>query len=192
MYIYFMKQADQYTCHSGGAEGADAYFEFFSERFRVKTVAYSYKTRFHRSVNKYELTDCEFNEGRDHVLRANEVLKRSNIQLYLNLLARNWHQVKNADEVFAIVPIQFNNNGFRIKGGSAWAVQMAVNAGKNIFVYDQEQLIWFFWNKSSATFDILKDEPGISSLNFAGIGTRKINLFGIEAIEQLYKNTFKQ
>jgi len=185
-----MKQADQYTCHSGGAEGADAYFEFFSERFRVRTVAYSYKTRFHRSVNKYELTEAEFNEGRIRVLQANEVLKRSNIQRYLNLLARNWHQVKNADEVFAIAPIRLNNKEFKIKGGSAWAVQMAVNAGKNTFVYDQEQLLWFYWDKTSEAFKTLKGEPRISTLNFAGIGTRNINLFGIEAIEQLYKNTF--
>lgn len=185
-----MKHAEQYTCHSGGAEGADAYFEFFSERFRVKTVAYSYKTRFHRSVNKYELTEEEFNEGRSRVLQVNEILKRSNIQRYLNLLARNWHQVKNADEIFAIVPINLNNNGFKIKGGSAWAVQMAVNAGKNIFVYDQEQLLWFYWDKVVLAFKPLKGEPRISTLNFAGIGTRNINLFGIEAIEQLYKNTF--
>jgi len=186
-----MKQADQYICHSGGADGADAYFEFFSERFRVRTVAYSYRTRFHRSVNKYELTDDEFKEGINRVFEANEVLKRSNIQRYLNLLARNWHQVKNAEEVFAVTPIRLYDNGFKISGGTAWAVQMAVNAGKHTFIYDQEQLMWFYWDKSLRIFKTLKEEPQISARNFAGIGTRNINLFGIEAIEQLYKNTFK-
>lgn len=185
-----MKHADHYTCHSGGAEGADAYFEFFSEQFKVRTVAYSYKTKFHRSVNKYELTYDEFTEGRLQVLQANEVLKRSNIGRYLNLLARNWHQVKHAEEVFAIAPIRFYNNGFEIRGGSAWAVQMAVNAGKNTFVYDQEQLQWFYWDKSRGMFRTLNKPPRITALNFAGIGTRNINLFGIQAIEQLYKNTF--
>ena len=74
-----MKLINHHTCYSGGAEGADSYFEFFAEKFNVSVVAYSYKTKHHKSDNKRELTDDEFKEGVENVMKANEVLKRSKI-----------------------------------------------------------------------------------------------------------------
>lgn len=186
-----MKDVNQYTCYSGGANGADLYFELFSKQFHVNVVAYSYKTKYHVSENKQELTYNEFNEGVMHVYKANETLKRSKINPYLRLLARNWFQVKSADEVFAIAVLRKNQDGYRIKGGTAWAVQMAIDVGKNVFVFDQEQIQWFYWDIYFRSFLICKEGPKISAFNFAGIGTRNINLFGIDAIEQLYINTFK-
>ena len=67
---------------------------------------------------------------------------------------------------------------------------MAINAHKSIFVYDQEQLQWFFYDYYLTDFCLLKSEPVITANNFSGIGTRNINFFGISAIEQLFKNTF--
>ncbi|SEH78878.1 hypothetical protein SAMN02927937_01435 [Paenimyroides aquimaris] len=185
-----MKPINKYTCHSGGAEGADACFEFFSKRYHINVVAYSYKTRFHQSENKYELNENEFNEGIKNVYKANEVLKRSRIHSYLKLLARNWFQVKYADEVFAVSTLKKQNEKLVVKGGTAWAIQMAVDAQKNVFVYDQEQLQWFYYDYYFGDFCILKTPPKITSLNFTGIGTRNINFFGMDAIEQLFKNTF--
>src|SRR5690554_7093648 len=80
-----MKAVKQFICHSGGAEGADSYFEFFSKKYRVDVIAYSYKTAFHQSENKYELSESEFREGVANVYKTNEVLKRSRIQSYLKL-----------------------------------------------------------------------------------------------------------
>lgn len=39
---------DRLTCHSGGAEGADTYFETIGDKYGVKTNAYSYKTKYSR------------------------------------------------------------------------------------------------------------------------------------------------
>ena len=65
-----MKCINHYICYSGGAEGADSYFEFFAEKFNVSVVAYSYKTKYHTSNNKYELTEDEFKEGVENVWKA--------------------------------------------------------------------------------------------------------------------------
>ena len=81
-----MKLINHHTCYSGGAEGADSYFEFFAEKFNVSVVAYSYKTKHHKSENKHELTDDQFKEGVENVMKANEVLKRSKINQYLKFL----------------------------------------------------------------------------------------------------------
>ena len=77
-----MKLINHHTCYSGGAEGADSYFEFFAEKFNVSVVAYSYKTKHHKSENKHELTYDEFKQGVENVMKANEVLKRSKINQY--------------------------------------------------------------------------------------------------------------
>jgi hypothetical protein len=39
-------------------------------------------------------------------------------------------------------------------------------------------------------FIILKKAPKITKQNFAGIGSRKLNDNGINAIQQLFKNSF--
>lgn len=191
LYLYKMKAKKKYICHSGGAEGTDSYFEFFSKQYGIDTIAYSYKTRFHESTNKRELTLLEFNEGIQQVYKANATLKRTRINQYLKFLARNWFQVKYADEVFAVTTLKKYNGLYEIKGGTAWAVQMAINEQKKIFVYDQEQLHWFYYDYYVENFCLLKVDPKITVKNFTGIGTRSINFFGVSAIEQLFKNSFE-
>lgn len=187
-----MNFVNHYTCYSGGAEGADSYFELFSNKFQVQLVAYSYKTKYHQSINKRELTVDEFKEGVLHVYKANEVLKRSKINPYLNLLARNWFQVKNAEEVFAISSLKKFGNTMHVKGGTAWAVQMAIDAKKKVFVYDQDVTTWFYYDDKAFSFKELQQLPKINAHHFAGIGTRNINMFGIAAIEELFTNTFQK
>ena len=69
---------------------------------------------------------------------------------------------------------------------------MAIDHDKEIFVFDQVQNAWFEWSYSDSKFCILESCPKITSLNFAGIGIRKINLNGINAIEDLYINSFNK
>lgn len=185
-----MEVAKRFICHSGGAEGADSYFEFFSKEYCVDVVAYSYKTTFHQSENKYELSESEFREGVVNVYKTNEILKRSRVHSYLKFLARNWHQVKNADEVFAVSTFRKSNNNLQVQGGTAWAVQMAIDLQKSVWVFDQNQTKWYYYNHYHREFRETDTLPKINSSNFAGIGTRNINLFGIEAIEQLFENSF--
>lgn len=185
-----MKLVHTYTCYSGGAEGADAYFELFAQKFNIAVVAFSYKTKRHTSANKYELTDEEFKEGVAQVYRANQVLKRSKINKYLHFLARNWYQVKKADEIFAVARLKEINGGLQVTGGTAWAVQMAIDHKKNIYVYNQDTAEWLYYDFYYLKFKPLNKSPKITAYHFAGIGTRAINFFGINAIEELFNTTF--
>lgn len=182
---------ETFVCHSGGAQGADFYFQEIGKNYHVKTINYSYKTKHHHSDNKKELTQNEFHEGSQMVERANETLQRFRYQRMINLLARNWFQVKNADQIFAIGSIKKQNNLQFLKGGTGWAVQMAIDSNKPVYVFDQNEIRWYYWNFEQKEFLVYEQTPRISSFNFAGIGTRKLNLFGIQAIENLYENTFK-
>lgn len=179
------------TCHSGGAIGADTFFEEIGELYGVQTMAYSYKTSYHNSKNKVEISEIDFLEGVEKVEFAQKTLNRKKFQKYLNLLSRNWQQIKNANQVFAVSKIIFKSGVECVSGGTGWAIQMAIDNQKEVFVFDQEQNAWFKWSYAKSKFCVLKNTPKITKINFAGIGARKINENGINAIEELYKLSFE-
>ena len=192
---------DNVVCHSGGAEGSDTYWENIGEEFGVTTKAYSHKTPKHKSKNKVEISDEDYREGVVEVNKANKFLNRYGIHKYMNMLARNWTQVKYSNEIFAIGYIvkvgERNTKGYynrgkfdMVDGGTGYAVQMAINNQKPVYVFDQKKDNWFRWSYSSLSFIEMEDTPKINFQNFAGIGTRQIGKNGIESIREVYNKTF--
>ena len=189
-------------CHSGGAEGSDTAWEKIGEKFGVKTKDYSYKTPKHTSSNKVEISDEDYKEGISEVNKANKFLNRYGIHKYMNLLARNWAQVKYSKQVFAIgtiiKPGEKNSKGYYNKGkydivdgGTGYCIQMSINNQREVFVYDQIIDKWFRWSYISLTFIELPEAPIITCENFAGVGTRKLNSNGLKAIREVYEKTFR-
>jgi len=119
----------------------------------------------------------------------------------MNLLARNWAQVKYSEQIFAIgtiiKPKERNNKGYYNKGkyeivdgGTGYAVMMGINNNREIFVFDQIKLKWFKWSHISMSYIELKETPKIETINFAGIGTRQITNNGENAIKDVFNKTF--
>ena len=190
------------VCHSGGAEGSDTAWEKIGEKFGVKTKAYSYKTKVHTSPNKVEISDEDYKEGISEVNKANKFLNRYGIHKYMNLLARNWAQVKYSKQVFAIgtiiKPGEKNSKGYYNKGkydivdgGTGYAVQMGINNEREVFVFDQVRDKWFRWSYSTLQFVEIKDTPVITNNDFAGIGTRELEPNGLKAILDIYEKSLK-
>jgi hypothetical protein len=190
-------------CHSGGAEGADTCWADIGKEYGVKTKAYSYKTKYHNSPDKVEITDEDYQEGVIQVNKANKILSRYGIHKYMNLLARNWAQVKYSDEIFAIGYIiepgkkgkrgYYNRSEYQVlDGGTGYCIQMSINNYRLVYVFDQNKDKWFRWSYTSLKFELCDILPVISCENFAGVGTRQIKPNGIKAIEDLYKRTFNQ
>jgi len=191
------------TCHSGGAAGSDTQWEVIGFKYGVNTKAYSYQTKYHKSPNKIEISEEDYKEGVIEVNKANKHLGRFGIHKYMNLLARNWAQVKYSTQVFAIGTIvdpgaksprgYYSKSKFQtVDGGTGYAVMMAINNFRDVYVFDQVKLKWFRWSYSSMSFIELKETPDIKTQNFAGIGTREINSDGIKSIEEVYSKTFGQ
>lgn len=184
----------KYTCHSGGCPGSDMEWEIQGEPYGVHTVAYSFKGHKQEGKNQKILTGDELDEGFQHVLIANKQLKRypQGQSTYVkSLLSRNWFQVKNADAVFAI------SNGFltkdTVKGGTGWAVQMAIDCDKPVFVFHDNGMSdgWFRY-MPIVGFESLRGEIPTLTENFAGIGTREIKDNGKYAIRRVYEENFKK
>ena len=121
-------------------------------------------------------------------------------------LVRDWCQVKYSDAVFAIgrivLPGQLvfpdkkgDPRTAKVKcvsGGTGYAVAMAILNKKKVYVYDQLIRSWFTWvwnGDETGEFIAVEDVPNLTE-NFAGIGTRKINDYGKEAIDGIYAHTF--
>lgn len=190
------------VCHSGGAVGSDTEWEIIGQEFSVKTKAYSYKTPKHESVNKVEISEEDYKEGVEEINKANKWLNRYGIHKYMNLLARNWSQVKYSDEVIAIGYIvkkgEKNPKGYynkgkydMVDGGTGYACQMAINHQRPVYVFDQIRDKWFRWSYSSLCYMECKC-PKITHQNFAGIGTREIKPNGIQAIRDVFDKTFSK
>jgi hypothetical protein len=200
--IFNTKEFDKSNiiCHSGGAVGSDTEWENIGKEFGVKTMAYSYKTPKHQSVNKVEIADEDYKEGVEEINKANKWLNRYGIHKYMNLLARNWAQVKYSDQIIAIGYIvkkgeknpkgYYNKGKFdMVDGGTGYACQMAINHQKEVYVFDQLRDKWFRWSYSSLKY-VECQCPKISYQNFAGIGTREIKSRGVQAIRDVFNNTF--
>ena len=191
------------TCHSGGAAGSDTVWEEVGEEFGVSTRAYSYRTKYHESKNKVEISDQDYEEGVARIAKANKTLGRFGINKYMSLLARNWAQVKYSKQVFAVGSIvkagEKSAKGYKnssksdvVDGGTGYAVQMAIDQENGVFVFDQVKDKWFRWSYTSLRFVEVKEVPVITEKDFAGIGTREIQPNGVRAIRAVYEKTFNR
>lgn len=169
-----------YINHSGGAIGSDTVWGELSGQYGAISEHYWHGKRTENG--NHEITEEEFEEGKEHVLEANKTLHRQPYK-YMNLLARNWMQVKNSDEIFGIG--HFKNKV--VDGGTGWAVQMAIDAGKIVNFYDQDKCVWGRY--SNGKWERI-DTPVLTK-NFAGIGTRKLNDKGWMAIKEVCIKTFE-
>jgi hypothetical protein len=179
----------KYTCHSGGCPGSDMAWELVGKEYGVKTIAYSFDDHIQYGENQKILNIDELGEGWLHVVCANEKMKRrpdKQSQYVKFLLCRNWFQVKNSESVFAIGMFIDNK---RVKGGTGWAVQMAIDNKKPVYVFDQVNKKWNTFNYETEVFDVIDYILKLTE-NFAGIGTREITNDGLEAIHTIFKKNF--
>lgn len=189
------------TCHSGGASGADTIWENEIINLGGKVRSYSYKTKYHNSPNKIEISDEDYEEGIIEIKKANKYLKRQGISKYMHLLSRNWCQVKYSNQTIAIGYLvksgEKNKKGHISKsvytsvgGGTGYAVMMSILHNHPTFVFDQYQLKWFRWSYQISDFiEMNSEDVYIQNKNFTGIGSRDINDDGINEIKNVLKRS---
>jgi len=176
-----------YTCFSGGATGSDTIWEFESIKKGFKVVSYSFEGHNTKSRNKVILTSKELEEGFKHIVITNQRLNRNlnNISKYVkNLISRDWFQVNSSDAVFAIGILDNNGN---VKGGTGWAVSCAIDNKKPVYLFEQNDNQWYYYDYNTNYFQIYENIPKLTE-KFAGIGTREINKNGISAIINIFKS----
>lgn len=178
--------------------GSDTMWDVIGRQFGI-TEHVHFWFKYKTPLGNTQLTQAEFEEGWKYVLRANESLKRNNIEKFSHLLARNWFQVKNADAVYAIAnyisfadQVKYNkgDSGDIVGGGTGWAVQMAIDEKKPVYIHDQHFKSWYRSLDGAAFFT--KCDGPILCDRFAGIGTRDINDYSVEEIRRCYSRSVRK
>lgn len=154
-----------------------------------------------------KLTDSQRKEVEDaYQLACNHLKKTTTRQDTVKgkLIRRDYLQMKSADQIFAVGQIlkpgeTENNPGKKwlytnrtdhdvVAGGTGYAVQMAMDKGKPIHMFDQRTKSWYIFDYGKKQF-VQEDTPTLS-INFAGIGTREISQESIAAIDDVFRKTF--
>lgn len=185
---------EEWVNHSGGCEGSDMYWETIGRKYGVLTISYSFPNHTQYGETQLILNTDELWEGWKAVQMAAPSIKRPLYKIeynpYIrNLLCRNWFQVKGGDTIFAIGTLVKSNHSL-VNGGTGWAVQMAIDNGKPVYLFDQQYDSWMKYDYTESTFAMIDYIPTLTK-HFAGIGTRELKDNGRFAIQQVYKNTFE-
>lgn len=172
---------------SGGATGAESCFGELAEKYGIDEVNFSFegretgRTRGIRKLNHEELkmgdVSMTYISGLMHRTYPNTTTLRKVLQTI-------WYQINHSQEIFVVGTILEDNT---VKGGTGWGAEFAKLCNKTLYVFDQEKVKWFKWNKTAWEEH---PEPKITNIHFAGTGTRHLNENGKKAIEDLYKRSF--
>jgi hypothetical protein len=186
------------TLNSGGAKGADVFFGKCAKAVG-HTVRHFVFEGFMSIPKESEkdyvvLTQDQLNEAIPFVHKANETLRRrfpTNADYTNNLLCRNYWQIKDSNAMYAVAPLDWIG---KVQGGTAWAVQMAIDRYMNmIYLYDLNTRTWMQYIHSMRQFDYILPIDMIKPIHidksvYTGIGTRDLSGAGRKAIEELYQN----
>lgn len=197
-----------YTNHSGGAAGSDTQWDIIGKEFGMVNNKHYYtgvKGPGNAPLGNEDITDLPIAiEGASKVAQAaKQMWGYKYTTMKDQRLIRNWAQVANSDAVFAIGTLGKEGDiwkgdeksneprkllKFAVQGGTGYAVEMAIQAGKPVYVFDQVRNQWY----KNLNGEWSKSEVPVLTKNFAGIGTREINEAGKQAIRDVYEKTFNQ
>ena len=144
---------DGFTIYSGGALGTDSVAEFAARKLGMN-LEIKIPPDHDRARTVTPLTPHDLDEANPHVERAAKMLRRpfffSAIDSYKNnLLRRNFHIVREAEDVYAFGRFETLVQPKTLKRGTGWSVQLAIElckeTGKSpmIYVYDVYHQAWF-------------------------------------------------
>jgi hypothetical protein len=193
-------------CLSGGADGSDLQFGMCAGARGDGVIHFSF--RGHETsapdAELVVLTQSQLQAADRSCRVANKSLRRKFPAKSLrvtNLLRRDWYQVETAQACYGVsvfdrpsgetIPLGTVFH-MRVKGGTAWAVQMFIDrhhgAACPCYVFDQVLCHWFQWVGEG--WQCIYEPPKPSGI-YAGIGIRDILPMGKLAIRVLmdYKRT---
>ena len=212
------KNPSEYTNHSGGAIFSDTEWDLIGREFGVTKHNHyrepgssqldSEKLR-NLGIKPVNISQEDYNEG---VQKATKALRQmytdsQNKTVRSPYIIRNWAQVKYADAVYAIGTIKQPGEKVSdkkdddriaatplVKGGTGYAVQMAINESKPVYVFDGTKEGWYTYDYKLKNF-IPTEIPTLTK-NFAGIGSRSLATQevidkSLQAIRNVYKKTFR-
>ena len=207
----------EYTNHSGGAIFSDTEWDLIGREFGVEnhrhyrepgvTELDSQKLK-NKGIKPFNISEEDYKEGVQKATKALRMMytDSDNKTARSSYIIRNWAQVKYSDAIFAIGTIKQPGEKVSdkkdddriaaipiVKGGTGYAVQMAINEGKPVYVFDATKEGWYKYDYNEKNF-VKTDTPTLTK-NYAGIGSRSLSTTeaieeSLQAIYNVYEKTF--
>ncbi len=172
--------------YSGGLRGAEAAFGACAERHGVEEVTFTFdghQIERHRGVRT--LSHAELLHGDVSLAYVSKLMRRHypETDYIKKVLQSIWHQVNNAQEIYAVGTVLEDDT---VMGGTGWGAEFGKLCNKPVFVFDQKRDEWMGWT-GTAWEPCL---PTITHPHFCGSGTRHLHENGKAAIEALFTRSF--
>lgn len=175
-----------FTCHTGGAKGADMLFETLALENDFNVIAYSFDNHSTKSLNRKLLTQEELDAVTDKVTQVGFLIRRhvplSRPQI-LQYLQRDVYQVLDSEVVFAVGVLEDKTK--MPYGGTAWAVGTAIIKNVPVWFFDQEKKHWLYYDNHRWVEHQFPFPKYFKMKDFTGIGTRELNDAGKQAIQDI-------
>ena len=178
-----------HTLLSGGARGAEAEFGACAEEWGLSELNFSFDGRDpERGRGLVNLTEEELAQGAVSQVYLTSKMHRQypDTPFFRRMLQTIWHQVSTAGEVFCVGVVQADGT---VRGGTGWAVELARQWHKPVYVFDQEKGGWMCWTDGAWA---AAGDPVIAERRFCGTGTRSLTPAGKQAIRELFTRSFGQ
>lgn len=175
------------TLYSGAAQGAEATFGEWAERFGLIEVNFTFEG--HEAVRERglrSLTPEELAESDAALTRIVRIINRQYPEndTFRRLLMSIWHQVHHGEAVYVVGRIQGDGT---VTGGTGWGAEYAKQCNKPLFVFDQDRDGWYRWFQGDWEATV---PPTITQGAFTGTGTRYLEQNGRDAIAGLFERSF--
>src|SRR5688500_1903914 len=134
-----------HTLLSGGARGAESEFGARAEEWGLTELNFSFDGRDpERSRGLVNLTEEELAQGAVSQVYIQAKMHRAypDTPFFRRMLQTIWHQVSTAGEVFCVGAVQPDGT---VRGGTGWAVELARQWHKPVYVFDQDKATWVCW-----------------------------------------------
>jgi hypothetical protein len=181
-----MLNARDCVLYSGGLRGAEAAFGAGAERHGVEEVTFTFEGHaVERQRGVRTLSHAELLHGDVSLAYISKLMRRHypETDYIKKVLQTIWHQVNNAQEVYAVGTVLDDDT---VMGGTGWGAEFGKLCNKPVFVFDQERDGWLGWTGTAWQ----ASEPTITHPHFAGTGTRHLRDNGRQAIDALFARSF--
>ena len=182
-------------CFSGGAAGSDVFFGNLAAKMGHDVKHFTFAgPGGYNGPHKVVLSEEKLKAADTEVRKAASLL-RKNFPVNattLNLLRRDWYQIRDTERVYGIVERKNENSTIAdfLIGGTGWTVSMAILRNPQVAeIYLFDQAVGKNWWKFEDNNFVEVDRGRIPQPygRYSGIGTRNLNDEGKTAIEELYE-----
>ena len=196
-------EGEKYTIITGGAQGADTYAERLALAYECKVVIQIGPNHPRANcISPIVPVYADLLNAQRAARQAKKALERNvevgNGGYFDELLMRNYFIAKDSYALYAFGYLESNKT--KVEGGTGWTVQLAVDMGKKIYLFDLNEnqwyeFIYFHLEKGSYVkifqFQALKSGCKLTLNHKAGIvGSRNFTETGKKEMRALFQRTF--